>query len=203
MAIRRRVVPITSAANWCAASPRTTVRSWAPIFGDNRNKVCCLRWQWVLVLIAWLLGANSSGFGPAAVAQSTHKSNSAGTKDGSSPVSKRKSAKPITKKKRKRNSPRLRRMRQAFVASASLRPMARQLLQDRTPAAYAGVEAYARRHSKEDAGALAWLVVGYARVLDHDYAKAIDPLNYAKPRAGDLGDYVGYYLANAYLQTGK
>jgi len=162
-----------------------------------------LRWQWVLVLIAWLLGANSSGFGPAAVAQSTHKSNSAGTKDGSSPVSKRKSAKPITKKKRKRNSPRLRRMRQAFVASASLRPMARQLLQDRTPAAYAGVEAYARRHSKEDAGALAWLVVGYARVLDHDYAKAIDPLNYAKPRAGDLGDYVGYYLANAYLQTGK
>ena len=50
--------------------------------------------------------------------------------------------------------------------------MARQLLQDRTPAAYAGVEAYARRHASEDAGALAWLVVGYAHVLDKDYAKA-------------------------------
>lgn len=94
-------------------------------------------------------------------------------------------------------------MRQAFVASASLKPMAQQLLQDRTPAAYSGVEAYARRHAKEDAGALAWLVVGYAHVLDHDYAKAIDPLNRAKPHAGDLGDYVTYYLASSYLQTGR
>ena len=103
---------------------------------------------------------------------------------------------------RRRSSPRLRRMRQAFVASASLKPMARQLLQDRNPAAYAGVEAYARRHSAEDAGALAWLVVGYARTLDHDYAKAIDPLNRAKPHAGDLGDYVAYYLGSAYFQSG-
>lgn len=94
-------------------------------------------------------------------------------------------------------------MRQAFVASANLKPMARQLLQDRTPAAYAGVEAYAARHAKEDAGALAWLVVGYARILDHDYAKAVDPLNRARPRAGDLGDYVSYYLATSYLQTGR
>jgi soluble lytic murein transglycosylase len=94
-------------------------------------------------------------------------------------------------------------MRQAFVASASLRPMAQQLEQNRTPAAYAGVEAFARAHSKEDAGALAWLVVGYAHVLDHEYAKAIDPLNRAKPLAGDLGDYVAYYLGTCYLQTGR
>jgi soluble lytic murein transglycosylase len=94
-------------------------------------------------------------------------------------------------------------MRQAFVASASLKPMARQLLQDRTPAAYAGVEAYAKLHAKEDAGALAWLVAGYAHGLDHDYAKAIEPLTRAKPQAGDLGDYVDYYLGNSYLQTGR
>jgi soluble lytic murein transglycosylase len=94
-------------------------------------------------------------------------------------------------------------MRQAFVASASLRPMAQQLLQDRTPAAYAGVDAYARAHSKDDAGALAWLVIGYAHVLDRDFAKAIDPLNHAKVHAGDLGDYVAYYLGNSYLQTGR
>jgi soluble lytic murein transglycosylase len=100
-------------------------------------------------------------------------------------------------------SPRVRRMRQAFVASASLRPMAQQLLQDRNPAAYAGVEAYSRAHSKDDAGALAWLVLGYARVLDRDFAKAIDPLNHAKVHAGDLGDYVAYYLGNSYLQTGR
>jgi soluble lytic murein transglycosylase len=94
-------------------------------------------------------------------------------------------------------------MRQAFVASASLRPMAQQLLQDRSLPAYAGVEAYARAHAKEDAGALAWLVLGYAHVLDRDYAKAIDPLNRAKVHAGDLGDYVAYYLGTSYLQTGR
>jgi soluble lytic murein transglycosylase len=81
--------------------------------------------------------------------------------------------------------------------------MAQQLLEDRSPAAYAGVEAYARAHTKEDAGALAWLAVGYAHVQDHDYAKAIDPLNRAKPLAGDLGDYVAYYLGTCYLQTGR
>lgn len=81
--------------------------------------------------------------------------------------------------------------------------MAKQLLQDRSPAAYAGVEAYARKHTKEDAGALAWLVLGYARIQDNDYSKAIDALNRAKPLAGDLGDYVNYYLSSAYLQSGR
>src|SRR5205807_10436246 len=106
------------------------------------------------------------------------------------------------KKRRRPISPRVRRRRQAFVASTNLRPMAQQLIQDRSPAAYAGVEAYARAHAKEDAGALAWLVAGYAHVLDRDYGKAIDPLNRAKPLAGDLGDYVAYYLGTSYLQTG-
>jgi soluble lytic murein transglycosylase len=106
------------------------------------------------------------------------------------------------KRKRRPISPRVRRIRQAFVASTTLRLMAQQLIQDRTPAAYAGVEAYARAHSKEDAGALAWLVVGYAHFIDHDYPKAIEPLNRAKPMAGDLGDYIAYYLGTCYLQTG-
>ena len=89
------------------------------------------------------------------------------------------------------------------MASATLKPMARQLLQDRTPAAYAGVEAFARKHSAEDAGSLAWLAVGYARFLDHEYAKAIDPLSRAKPHAGDIGDYVAFYLAASYQQSGR
>ena len=80
--------------------------------------------------------------------------------------------------------------------------MAQQLIQDRTPSGYAGVQAYAKAHAKEDAGALAWLVVGYAHFLDHEYAKAIDPLSRAKPLAGDIGDYVAYYLGTCYLQTG-
>ncbi len=107
------------------------------------------------------------------------------------------------RKKKRPISPRVRRIRQAFVASATLRPMAQQLISDRTPAAYAGVEAYARAHAKEDAGALAWLVVGYAHFIDHDYAKAIEPLSRAKPMAGDLGDYISYYLGTCYLQTGR
>jgi len=94
-------------------------------------------------------------------------------------------------------------MRHAFVASTALKPMARQLLADRTPTAYLGVENFARKHAAEDAGALAWLVIGYAHTLDHDYAKAIDPLNRAKLHAGDLGDYVAYYLGDSYLETGR
>ncbi len=89
------------------------------------------------------------------------------------------------------------------MASGSLKPMARQLIQDRTPTAYAGVQAYAVRHTKEDAGALAWLVIGYAHILDKDYAKAIEPLNRARPHAGDLGDYASFYLGTAYQQTGR
>jgi len=83
------------------------------------------------------------------------------TKNSTRHATKRASAKGTKAKKRKRMSPRVRRVRQAFVASTNLRPMARQLLADRTPAAYAGVEAYARRHAKEDAGSLAYLVLGY------------------------------------------
>jgi soluble lytic murein transglycosylase len=106
-------------------------------------------------------------------------------------------------RKSSRSSPRFRRIHQAFVASATLKPMARQLLQDRTPAAYAGVESFARKHSSEDAGSLAWLAVGYARFLDHDSARAVDALNRAKPKAGEIGDYVAYYLAASYLQSGR
>src|SRR5205085_10613383 len=108
-----------------------------------------------------------------------------------------------SKRKRRRVSPRVRRIHQAFVASASLRPMAQQLLQERTPSGYNAVTVYAQKHAKEDAGALAWLVIGYGHVLDHDYAKAIEPLSRAKPRAGDLGDYVAYYLGSSYLQVGR
>ena len=132
-------------------------------------------------------------------AQKPSSQKSAGSKTAGQKSGSQKSA---AKKRRKPASPRVRRARAAFVASANLRPMAQQLLQDRTPTAYAGVEAYARRHAKEDAGALAWLVVGYAHTLDHDYAKAIDPLNRAKAGASELGDYVAYYLGDAYLRTG-
>ena len=45
------------------------------------------------------------------------------------------------------------------------------------------------------------LVVGYAHTLDHEYAKAIDPFNRAKAGASELGEYVAYYLGDAYVNT--
>lgn len=147
--------------------------------------------------------STSSPKAPAKSAKSTqHKATASKSSPRKTSSSKTSSRKTSPKKRRKPVSPRVRRVRQAFAASANLRPMAQQLLQDRTPAAYAGVEAYARRHAKEDAGALAWLVIGYARTLDHDYGKAIDPLNRAKAGASELGDYVAFYLGDTYLKTG-
>ncbi|HZR32707.1 MAG TPA: transglycosylase SLT domain-containing protein [Terriglobales bacterium] len=107
-----------------------------------------------------------------------------------------------TAHRKRKVSARVRRMARAFVASTQLKPMARQLLENRSPAAYAGVQTYARQHVQDDAGTLAWLVVGYAHILDHDYAKAIPPLKRASFRAGDLSDYTSYFLAMAYGGTG-
>lgn len=153
-----------------------------------------------LLVILSLSGTILLSSAPTSVAQtSSTKTNTA----AKSKAAKKRGSKSVASKRKKKMTPRVRRIRRAFVASSSLRPMARQLLQDRTPAGYAGVEAYARRHSKEDAGSLAWLVVGYAHIVDHDYVKAIDPLNRAKLHAGDLSEYVNYYLGTAYMQAGR
>src|SRR5260370_2476796 len=164
------------------------------------------------------VAAQTSGSAPAASASAAatppvsarYSEKPAG--EASRPSKRKPSAAPQAKPARKptrtssrprRNSPRLRRMHQPFAASAPLKPMARQLLQDRTPQAYTGVETFARKHSAEDAGSLAWLAVGYAHFIDRDYAKAIDPLSRAKPHAGDIGDYVAYYLAASYRDSGR
>src|SRR6185437_1908232 len=130
---------------------------------------------------------------PASTAQA--KSRSAKKKSASRHQAKK-------KKKRRKISRRVRRITRAFVASSDMKPMARQLLQDRSRAAYNGVEAYARRHAGTDEAALAWLALGYARLLDHDYPKAVQALKRAQPRAGELADYVDYFLAMAYGAQG-
>ena len=144
------------------------------------------------------LGAQQSETSPQA--SSSRKSTTA-KKKPTSTTRKKTASKKTTAKKRHVTPIRVQRVRRAFVASASLKPMARQLLQDRTPAAYAGVEKYARAHPDE-AGSLAWLVAGYARVLDRQYAQAIEPLKNARAHAGELGDYVDYYLGSAYAGAG-
>ena len=61
----------------------------------------------------------------------------------------------------------------AFVASAQLRPMAQQLANTRTAAAFAGVSSYAASHPGAGA-ATAYLALGHAYGMDHKYGEAAD-----------------------------
>jgi soluble lytic murein transglycosylase len=137
-----------------------------------------------------------------AAAQTSSASAPSGKTETRSTQPSRKTA-PTKKKPSATTVRRVHRLTRAFIASADLAPMARQLLESRSPAAYAGVEAYAHKHPVDDAGVLAWLAIGYARVLDHEYPKAIDALKRAQPRAGDLREYVDYDLAMSYAAGGN
>lgn len=117
--------------------------------------------------------------------------------------SSRRTSKRTSRKPRKLSKVKARRTHRAFVASEDLKPMARQLLDSRSKAAYAGVESYARKHARDDAGALANLVLGYAHILDHDPAAAIVPLKRAQAKAGEVADYVTYFLADAQQAAGN
>ena len=115
------------------------------------------------------------------------------------PASKSQSKKKASAHARLLKSLRARKAKRVFIASGDLRPMAQQLMEARTPAAYAGVEKYAKQHAKDpEAAALAWLAIGYAHTLDHEYAAAIPYLKRAQAHAGELSDYVDYQLASAY-----
>ena len=71
------------------------------------------------------------------------------------------------------------RIHQAFVASTELRTMAQELGNLRTPEAYAGVTAYARKHSG-DAAATAYLALGHAYLADKRYGEAEQSLRQAR-----------------------
>jgi soluble lytic murein transglycosylase len=101
--------------------------------------------------------------------------------------------------RKKVTAARAHRMKRTFVASSDLRPMARQLVEFRTPAAYAGVESYARRHAGTEAGALGWFAIGYAHYLDSQYPAAIAALQRAQPQIGELRDYVAFFIGNSYV----
>jgi soluble lytic murein transglycosylase len=122
---------------------------------------------------------------PARSAPQTSKKHSASRKQSSSSKSAAKTRK-------------LRHITRVFIASADLKPMAHQLLQFRSPQAYAGVEAYAHKHQNDEAGPLAWLVVGYAHYLDKDYPKSLTAWQRCDELAPVLGDYLDYLRAAAY-----
>ncbi len=88
----------------------------------------------------------------------------------------------------------------AFVASSELRPMAQQLANLRTPAAYAGVSDYARSHTGE-AAATAYLALGRAYLLDKRYADAVSSFHQAKQSGEALDDYGDFLAAKAYHES--
>lgn len=101
--------------------------------------------------------------------------------------------------RKKVTTARAHKMKRTFVASNDLRPMARQLVEFRTPAAYTGVENYAHTHAGTEAGALAWFAIGYAHYLDAQYPAAIAAFQKAQPQIGELKDYVSFFTGNSYL----
>jgi peptidoglycan lytic transglycosylase len=106
----------------------------------------------------------------------------------------------VTHRRRKKvTTARARKMKRTFVASSDLRPMAHQLIEFRPPAAYAGVENYARAHARTEAGALAWFAIGYAHYLDAQYPAAIAAMQKAQPQIGELKDYTAFFIGNSYV----
>jgi soluble lytic murein transglycosylase len=93
------------------------------------------------------------------------------------------------------------RIRQAFIASSELRPMAQQLATLRTPQAYEGVSAYARRHTG-DAAAAAYLALGHAYLLDHRYSEAVENFRQAREDSEELGDIADFLAAEADHDSG-
>lgn len=79
--------------------------------------------------------------------------------------------------------------------------MAKQLLEERTPTAYSGVERYAAKHRADEGGTLAHLVLGYAHLQDKDYIKAQKDLKLVAARNGELSDYADFFLAQCASAT--
>jgi soluble lytic murein transglycosylase len=79
--------------------------------------------------------------------------------------------------------------------------MAQQLAMLRTPEAYAGVTAYARKHNGEVAAA-AYLALGHAYLLDKRYAEAESSLRLARQAGQELADYADFLGAQASHDAG-
>ena len=95
-----------------------------------------------------------------------------------------------------------RRLSGAFIASATLRPMAQQLLVARSAAAYNGVLAYAAAHPGE-AAAAADLALAHAYSLDHRYTDAETSFHAAAAAGSSLADYADFLGAQSAIAGGR
>ena len=150
-----------------------------------------------IVFLAGLLIWSSSGlFAQNSTPAPKKKSSSSTSAHKSAP---KKTASHSQHPRTKVTAARAHQMKRSFVASNDLRPMARQLVEFRTPAAYEGVEIYAHTHAGTEAGALAWFAIGYAHYLDAQYPAAIAALQRAQPQIGELKDYAAFFIGNSYV----
>ena len=121
------------------------------------------------------------------------------TKSSAKSSSKKKSASKSRKTRAKASVARAQKLKRTFVASSDLRPMAHQLIEFRTPAAYTGVQSYAEKHAGTEAGALAWFAIGYAHYIDAQYPAAIAAMQKGAPKMGELADYTSFFIGNSYV----
>jgi soluble lytic murein transglycosylase len=155
----------------------------SPFFPSRLGKACLVGLICLLVAAVPTSGEGSSSSGTT-------------TKKHASTTSKKKAT---AHKTRHRGTPAERRaktarLKQAFVASSELRPMATQLQTMRTPAAYSGVTSYAQRHSG-DAAAAAYLSLGRAYQNDKRYGDAVSAFTQAKKSGDQLDDYADFLAA--------
>ena len=111
-------------------------------------------------------------------------------------------AKTRRKPRSARSIARSRKLQRAFVASSQLRPMAQELATMRSPAAYAGVTAYARAHTGEAASA-AYLALGHAYLLDRRYPEAAASFQKANTLGTTMDDYADFLAAQSLMEAGK
>ncbi len=107
-----------------------------------------------------------------------------------------------SRRRKRRTSPEALRIKRAFVASTELRPMAQQLANLRTPAAYTGVTNYAHQHTGDAAGA-AYLALGHAYLLDRRFGDAATSLHQARQASDALADYADFLGARAQHEAGN
>jgi len=129
--------------------------------------------------------------GAAGKAKTSHKATATSSASGSS--ARKRARAHETKASRAARSAKF---KQAFVASTELRPMAQQLAAIRTPAAYAGVAAYAHQHQGE-ASSAAYMALGHAYLLDNRFKDAAANFRQARAAGDALADYADYLGAKA------
>ncbi len=148
------------------------------------------------LLLALLLLLPISPEAPAAPQGASGTAPESKKKPGTARQKKKQAAKPIL-------TPQAQQVQQTLATSADLRPLSAVLMSRRSVENYAAVEGFARQHENDSAGALAWLAIGYARILDEQFAQAIPALQAAQPQAAEVGDYVAYFLAWAARSAGN